>query len=168
MRKRLVVAVVAGLLVVGAAAGYAVSATNPLRVGGVPVGQGMTVSDHGVIVAPTRGSFCRSAPADRGTRVGVCADAVYPLRITGHLPIGPRDVLRIRTVDRGTHVVVRLGVPGRRGFATKLVRTARRTTPSGRSWTVRLPAALPRATVLSIEARFVNGDGNWWAGVARR
>jgi hypothetical protein len=136
----------------------------------IPWPEPVTVSAHGLTARAALGTFCGEStdPPDGSDRAPAdfCADAGYPLRTRGRLPVEGRSRLRIRTGEPARSVranLVRVRSHSFR-FVSRILR-ARRIRGSKRLWRLRLPRDLRRANVLDIDVIYPSANGNWWAGL---
>ena len=125
----------------------------------------LLVENRGLMVKATVGSYCIA-----DANVGLCADAAYPLRVHGRLPVAPGERLKLRTRDRKIATVGVSLLPVSGGEDERVGWHARaRRAPGHRSrWVVRLPDDLGGASTLDVFMRYEGhiGDADYWAGLA--
>lgn len=118
----------------------------------------------GLYVRATLGTYCWERE-----RSGICADAAYPLKVRGRLPVRPRGRVALRFADHARHVRVSLTrVRDREAKSLDWRTRARRPTENPHRWRFRLPRKLRGANRLDISARYPNGDGHFSAGIEVR
>lgn len=134
----------------------------------------LTLSRAGVKVRATVGGYCLPVQNDP-TEFAECVDSVYPLPIRRKLPVRAGSRITLRTKSPARRLRVRLLRVRGQDFnrVAGKVRT-RAVGESGKTWRLRLPRRLGRATALDLNvdyrptgtARF-GGTANFWAGIAK-
>jgi hypothetical protein len=128
----------------------------------------LRVAHDGLSARASLGTHCTTPPAGEPGFAG-CADYLYPLRLRANLPVRAEGTLTLRTrFAARTLAASLLSVDGRNITPVGDHLVVRRT--AARRWTVKLPAQLDGANVLSVSmtwrnARDGRGDANFWTGI---
>lgn len=131
----------------------------------------LTITSLGLTTSGSLQGYCLVRPRRRNDEFVTeeCPDVTYTSDPAGHLPVKPRETIRLRTGPRATRVVLTLERPNRRktGPVVLHVRQARRVSGNrGRVWRVRLPRGLKRATYAGVGVRYGDdGFANFAVGV---
>src|SRR4051812_9161530 len=96
MMRRIRIGVGCATLAAALIALPALAAGGDVRAKPDPRPRALFVSNHGLFVRATAGSFC----VTQSQTSGLCSDSGYPLPVHGHLPVRRGDRITFNTHDR--------------------------------------------------------------------